>query len=502
VESRVCNLKELNADISVETMKKALLDAFAEEYGAFERMEFVEDTNIRETYEMYASWDWRYGKSPECETVYSKRFAWGEVQIHLKLKNLYIEECKVYSDSLDVSFPEKIEKELINQRYDETYILQTVKGMYMNNKIVVAGHICLDITPVFPDKEVTSLGDVLTPGQLLQMGSADVHTGGSVANTGLALKILGANVTLMGKIGKDAFGELVYSQLKEYHAEDGMIISDDVNTSYSVVLAPKGFDRIFLHHSGANDEFYKKDLDFSQIEDATLFHFGYPPLMKSMYQNEGNELVEMFSEIKRLGVFTSMDMAAVDESSPAGKANWEGILKQVLPYVDFFVPSVEELAFMIDRERLYDWKKRAAGRDITTVLEVEQDIKPLADKLLGYGAKVVLIKCGAPGLFLATADEKQLTELDSLLEGGAKAWANLRVFEKSYKPEKVLSGTGAGDTSIAAFLQAIVTGHSSAECLQLATATGASCVAAYDALSGLKSFEELKEQIQNGWEKN
>jgi len=95
-----------------------------------------------------------------------------------------------------------------------------------------------------------------------------------------------------------------------------------------------------------------------------------------------------------------------------------------------------------------------------------------------------------------------LEELDNLLAGGAKAWANLRVFEKSYKPEKVLSGTGAGDTSIAAFLQAIVTGHSSSECLQLATATGASCVAAYDALSGLKSFEELKEKIQNGWSKN
>ena len=372
----------------------------------------------------------------------------------------------------------------------------------MEKKIVAAGHICLDITPAFPDKEVTNLGDVLTPGQLLQMGSADVHTGGSVANTGLGLKILGANVTLMGKIGNDAFGELVYSQLKEYDAHQGMIISDDVNTSYSVVLAPKGFDRIFLHHSGANDRFYKKDLDFSQIGDATLFHFGYAPLMKSMYENDGTELVEMFSHIKKLGVFTSMDMAAVDEDSPAGKVDWDGILKRVLPYVDFFVPSVEELAFMIDKERFYEWKERAAGRDITTVLDVEKDIKPLAEKLLEYGAKVVLIKCGVPGLFLGTADEKSLEELDDLLEGGAKGWANLRVFEKSYKPEKVLSGTGAGDTSIAAFLQAIVTGHSSSECLQLATATGASCVAAYDALSGLKSFEELKEKIQNGWEKN
>ena len=118
VESRVCNLKELNADVTVEAMKEALVEAFAEEYGEYERIGLVEDADIQDTYNMYASWDWRYGKSPECEVVHSKRFSWGEVQVHLKLKNLYIEECKVYSDSLDVEFPEKLENVLIRQRFD------------------------------------------------------------------------------------------------------------------------------------------------------------------------------------------------------------------------------------------------------------------------------------------------------------------------------------------------------------------------------------------------
>ena len=61
----------------------------------------------------------------------------------------------------------------------------------MSQKIISAGHICLDITPVFPaavgGKEIQ---DLLRPGKLLHMGAADVHTGGSVANTGLALKLL------------------------------------------------------------------------------------------------------------------------------------------------------------------------------------------------------------------------------------------------------------------------------------------------------------------------
>ena len=118
VQSRVCNLKELNPEITVEAMKVALRDAFEKEYGAYERIGLVEDADVQATYNMYASWDWRYGKSPECEVVHSKRFSWGEVQVHLKLKNLYIEECKVYSDSLDVEFPEKLESVLINQRFD------------------------------------------------------------------------------------------------------------------------------------------------------------------------------------------------------------------------------------------------------------------------------------------------------------------------------------------------------------------------------------------------
>lgn len=119
VKSRVCNLRDLNVVVTVEMMKTALCEAFEEEYGAYQVLEIDSDNaEIQTTYEMYASWDWRYGKSPECEVIHSKRFAWGEVQVHLKLKNLYVEECKVYSDALDTDFPQELEKVLKNQRFD------------------------------------------------------------------------------------------------------------------------------------------------------------------------------------------------------------------------------------------------------------------------------------------------------------------------------------------------------------------------------------------------
>lgn len=368
-------------------------------------------------------------------------------------------------------------------------------------KVIAAGHICLDITPIFPGKEIEHLEDVLSPGKLIEMREADVHTGGSVANTGLAMKILGADVALMGEIGNDAFGEIILNILKQYDAESGMLVSPELSTSYTVVIAVPGVDRIFLHNPGANNAFKADDIPADKLKDVSLFHFGYPPLMKTMYENDGAELVKLMRRMKAAGIATSLDMAAVDPASEAGHADWEKILARVLGYVDFFVPSVEELCFMLDQERFAEWQKRANGGDITEFLDVETDVRPLAEKCMKLGTKVLLIKCGAPGIYYRTADQKALQDIGKNFVLNPVEWADREGFEHSYVPEKIVSGTGAGDTSIAAFLTAALEGCSLEESLHLAAATGASCVASYDALSGLKTFDVLREKIKQGWRK-
>lgn len=372
----------------------------------------------------------------------------------------------------------------------------------MEKKVIVAGHICLDITPVFHGKKVTNMTDVLLPGKLIEMGNADVHTGGAVANTGLAMKKLGANVLLKGKVGTDAFGDMVYHILEGYHAESGLIRTAGESTSYSVVLAVPGIDRIFLHHPGANHTFSSEDIKEEELQDVALFHFGYPPLMLKTYENNGKDLVCIMKKVKTAGAATSLDMAAVDPNSEAGKADWKGILERVLPYVDFFVPSVEELCYMLDQKRFASWQERADSRDITEILDLDKDIKPLADQCMAYGVKVLLIKSGAPGMYYRTANASVLSSVSKRIELNIQEWCNKEGFEKSYVPDRILSGTGAGDTSIAAFLTAMLEGYSLEDALHLATATGACCVASYDALSGLLSFEELQKKIAHNWKKN
>lgn len=368
----------------------------------------------------------------------------------------------------------------------------------MGKKIIAAGHICIDITPVFStNKQYTNIGALLEPGKLIQMEAADVHTGGSVANTGLALKILGADVRLLGKIGADAFGTMVQGILEHYDV-GGLIVDENSSTSYSVVLAVPGIDRIFLHDPGANNTFTGADIPEEALEDAVLFHFGYPPLMRKIYEADGAELAAMFRRVQEKGIATSLDLAAVDPNSDAGRADWCRILQNVLPYTDFFVPSFEELCFMLDRDR-YE-QLASLGGDMVGCLDMEKDVKPLAQQCLKMGCKAVLIKCGTAGMYYCTGSRAAMESVGCRLGLDASVWADAAGVQPSYRADKVLSGTGAGDTSIAAFLLALTQGKTPAQCAALAAAEGACAVTTYDALSGLKSLEELQRRIASGWE--
>lgn len=372
----------------------------------------------------------------------------------------------------------------------------------MNKKAIVAGHICIDITPVFTGETIQKVSDVLIPGKLINVENAVVNTGGAVANTGLAMKIFGADVKLIGKIGTDAMGSMVASVLKKYGADDSVIYSDEAGSSYTIAIAPPGIDRIFLHYAGLNDTFRSSDVSDEAMDDSVLLHFGYPCLMRNMYLNDGAEVIELFKRAKAKGLVTSLDFSTIDVASGAAAVNWRKMLKEVMPYVDFFVPSLDELGFMMNREKHQEWMKKAEGKNIEDVVTIEQDVRPMADELISWGAKVLLIKCGAPGMYYRAADPERVKEICDKLSLKAEEWSNLEGFEHSFVPKRVCSATGAGDTSIGAFLTSVLNGCGMKECVCMATAAGASCVEAYDALGGLTSLEKMKERIASGWKKS
>ncbi len=370
-----------------------------------------------------------------------------------------------------------------------------------NNTFVVAGHAALDMTPAFDSDSNTtaSLQDIIQPGKLIDVGNLAFTAGGCVSNTGIALRRFGADVTLMCKVGKDQFAKIIQETYQSYDCKTSLIHDESEMTSYTIIIAPPGSDRFFLHNSGTNNSLKAKDLDFDIISKAGFFHFGYPTVMREFFINEGKELVTLFKKVKSMGIITSMDVAGIDPQGKQAKLDWHTILTNTLPYVDFFTPSFEELCFMLDKERYFTLKKKAQGEDICKFLSLKNDVEPLAKKALSLGCRAVLLKCGAAGMYLTTADTEAM---NSVFTGEqAKNWASVSLFEESFLPDVFLSGTGAGDTSIASFLFNVSQDKTPKECLSLAVATGTVCLGSYDAFSALQDMDVLEKKIANGWEK-
>ena len=115
-----------------------------------------------------------------------------------------------------------------------------------NKKVAVAGHISLDITPVFQNSGKQKLSELFQPGKLLKVGKAMMCTGGAVSNTGLGLKRLGADVVLMAKIGDDYFGNALKDMISAHGCETCISQVPGENTSYTIVLRPRDWTVFFF----------------------------------------------------------------------------------------------------------------------------------------------------------------------------------------------------------------------------------------------------------------
>jgi sugar/nucleoside kinase (ribokinase family) len=302
----------------------------------------------------------------------------------------------------------------------------------------------------------------------------------------------------MGKVGDDLLGQAIVDIVSGYSPElaQGMVVVPGEFSSYTLVIDPPGVDRLFLHYPGTNHTFGAEDIRYDLLAEARLFHFGYPPLMTRMYADGGHELAEMYQRAKEMGVTTSLDLAMPDAAGPSGQANWQLILTRTLPYVDLFLPSVEELLFMLRRERFDQLTAQVGAANVLGALAVEE-IVSLADEALAMGAKVVLLKTGTRGLYLRTATT--LSEPGRGAPTDLAAWANRQLWTPCFRPDVVVSTVGTGDAAIAGFLAAMLRDTFPALALNVAVATGACCVEVAGALGGVRDWEETLARIKAGW---
>ncbi|NDJ59983.1 MAG: carbohydrate kinase family protein [Chloroflexi bacterium] len=355
--------------------------------------------------------------------------------------------------------------------------------------IIVSGHLCLDL---IPKMDHVSLSALSLPGRLYEVGPLAYASGGAVSNSGLALHRLGVDVRLMANVGADIFGKAIISSFEERDPSLSQFISvrEDQATSYTVVLSPENVDRIFLHCTATNAAFNSNDVNYDLVAQTKIFHFGYPPIMPAMIENDGDELARMFKLAHATGAVTSLDTSVPDPQGLSGRVDWHKIMARTLPSVDIFVPSIEEIMFMLRRSDYDAWEP-----DILGHLTAEY-LTEFADALLAQGPAMVGFKLGELGIFLRTASHERLAKLQRVPVN--ETWAAVRLWHPAFKVE-VAGTTGAGDAAYAGLLAGILKGLPPQEAIRWACAVGACNVEAPDATSGIRTWTETQERLRAGW---
>jgi len=366
---------------------------------------------------------------------------------------------------------------------------------------MVAGYLCLDSIPEFPDVGATDLAEILRPATNVLVGEAAISTGGPVSNTGIGLQILGNTVQFCARVGNDVFGRITIDLLSERGNADSVHVVSGAASAYAIAIAPPGIDRMFLANPATNDEFSPEDLDPDMIARCRHFHFGYPPLMRKMYENDGAGLEKVMKLAKQAGATTSLDMSPPDPASDGGKAPWPAILERVLPHVDIFLTSVEEALYMLERETFMTMKKDHNNAELIDFLDAA-DYTRLADKLLAGGTKMTALKTGHRGFYFKTGPKERFREMGAVRPGDPDNWSERELWCPAFHAEHLASATGSGDSSIAGFLAAFFRGLSIEKCLKYANCVGWQNLQELDAVSGIRNWHETTAALERDFPMN
>ncbi len=277
-------------------------------------------------------------------------------------------------------------------------------------------------------------------GKLTLVGKTELHIGGCATNTGIVLKKLGGNVSIMGKVGNDNLGKFIINKLKEEGINTDYIkVSNEFTTSGTSVLVHSDGERSFLHSVGANSDFSIEDIDFSILSNFYILHIAGPYLMPKFI---GEGLFQTLKIAKSKKLITSLDTVW----NPFG--NWLDGIENSLLYIDYFFTSIEEA-------------KMISG---------EKEEEKICNFFLSKGVKNVCLKMGEKGSFIAN---KRLTHYFPALK------------------VNVVDTTGAGDGYVAGFIKGIIENFDFEKCGLLANIVGAKITTEIGATSGVKNWDDI-----------
>ena len=251
---------------------------------------------------------------------------------------------------------------------------------------------------------------------------------------------LGVSTSFCGVIGQDDHGDFILSELKGKNVDTGLIYrSAEYKTGITIIMN-YGQDRANVTFCGAMEAMDVHKIPWAEIKDFRHLHISSLFIQKGLKEN----VLEIFKWAKDMGVSTSLDL----QWDPAGK--WEFNYKDCLPYVDVFMPNVQELMALTKSGNLQNG----------------------IDKVAEY-ANYLIVKLG--------------------IEGSVGIHDNQVINVPAFKTSKYIDAIGAGDSFNAGFIQKFIEKAPLIDCLRQGNLMGALSTTS---AGGTRAFESTEVVIR------
>lgn len=272
--------------------------------------------------------------------------------------------------------------------------------------------------------------------------------GGDAINEATVISRLGHRVGLMSMVGKDAVGQFILEHCQKNGINtEGMTVREGIDTSINVGLVTADGERTFV--SNRNGSLWKEtidDINIGLIGRGKILSYG------SFFNNprlDNAALVQIFSKAKDAGMTICADMI-----KPRLGETFDDV-REALSYVDYFFPNHDEARLMTGK----------------------QDISEVADQILSYGVKHVVIKIGKQGVYIKGQD-------------------GTNMIVPAMKGITAIDTIGAGDNFAAGFITGLLEEKSLKECGEYGNVTASLAIQSIGATTGVKNRDMWDAQMR------
>ena len=261
---------------------------------------------------------------------------------------------------------------------------------------------------------------------------------GAAGTASIAAAKMGLKTLAVGGVGADLMGDWVLQRLKFFGVDTScMQQQQGWKTSSSIVTTRRDGSRPALHMRGATADFYVDDVMIKQVIDSAVVHVGGVGLMRNM---DSGRSAEVMKRAKQNGCITTVDIFA-------GSKDDMGAVSLVLPYTDYFMPSVEE----------------------AQALTGLSDLSEMANVFFDLGVKACVFTLGADGAYYQHVDGT--------------------LFKTPAFAVDVKCTCGCGDAFNSGFAVGLVKGFDPQTTVKFAQATSALNATGLGSQAGVQSFE-------------